>query len=60
MVLELEKGIFEENKWKFYYSSVYELDANEVEKFDNQFPRKNKGYRASQEEFSIAVRAFLE
>ncbi|MDY6864399.1 MAG: N-acetyltransferase [Halobacteriota archaeon] len=60
LVLELEKGIFEGKKWKFYYSSVYELDASEVEIFDDQFPRKNKEYRASQEEFSIAVRAFLE
>jgi predicted N-acetyltransferase YhbS len=59
LVLELEKGIFEGKKWKFYYSSAYELDADEVEIFDNQFPKKNKEYKTSQEEFSIAIRAFL-
>ncbi|MDY6930395.1 MAG: N-acetyltransferase [Halobacteriota archaeon] len=59
LALELEKGIFEEKKWKFYYSSAYEIDASEVEKFDDQFPKKDKEYRASQEEFLIAIRAFL-
>ncbi len=59
LVLELEKGIFEGRKWKFYYSPVYEINAAEVELFDTQFPEKNKEYRPSQEEFSIAVRAFL-
>ena len=60
LALELEKDIFKSKNWKFHYSSVYELDADEVEKFDNQFPKKNKEYLTSQEEFSIAIRAYLE
>jgi predicted N-acetyltransferase YhbS len=59
LVLELEKGIFEGKKWKVCFSSVYELDATDVNIFDNQFPKKKKEQRASQEEFSIAIRAFL-
>lgn len=59
LVLELEKGVFEGRKWEFNYSSAYNLDAKAVEKFDNQFPKKIKEYSASQEEFSIAIRAYL-
>jgi len=59
LVLELEKGIFEGRKWKFHYSSAYDLDQKAVEEFDSHFPEKIKEYKYSQEEFSIAVRAFL-
>jgi putative acetyltransferase len=59
LVLELEKGFFKDKKWKFYCSPVYNLDEKEVAKFDSQFPKKIKEYKPSQEEFSIAVRAFL-
>ena len=59
LVLELEKGVFEGNKWKFYCSKAYNLDEKAVEEFDNQFPKKKKEYTSSQEEFSIAVRAYL-
>jgi len=59
LVLELEKGIFEGKKWNFYYSSAYDIDQKASEEFDNQFPEKNKEYKYSQEEFSIAIRAYL-
>ncbi len=59
LVLELEKGVFDGKKWKFFYSPVYNLDEKAVAEFDKQFPVKNKEYKYSQEEFSIAVRAFL-
>ena len=58
-MLELEKGVFEGKRWIFYYSSAYNLDEKAVEEFDNQFPKKNKEYKSSQEEFSIAIRAYL-
>jgi len=59
LTLELEKGVFQGKKWKFYYSSVYNFDEKAVEEFDNQFPEKIKKYKYSQDEFSIAVRAYL-
>jgi len=59
LVLELKKGVFEGRRWKFYYSPAYNLDQNDVDAFDKYFPAKNKEYKTTQEEFSIAVRAFL-
>ena len=59
LVLELEDGYFSGRSWKFYYSSAYEFDERLVEEFDKLFPEKMKEYKPSQEEFSIAVRAFL-
>jgi predicted N-acetyltransferase YhbS len=60
LVLELEKGVFEGRKWKFYCSDAFNIDEKSVVEFDNRFPKKNKEYRYSQEEFSIAVRAYLK
>ena len=60
LVLELEKGIFEGRKWRYYYSSVYNVDSKESDEFDNQFPLKKKEFKTSQVEFSIAVRAYLD
>lgn len=60
LVLELEKGVFEGKKWAFHYTSAYELDPKAVKAFDKQFPPKRKEHKPSQDEFAIAVRAFLE
>jgi predicted N-acetyltransferase YhbS len=60
LVLELEKGVFDKKRWKYYYSPVFDLDMKAAEEFDNQFPKKNKEYTASQEEFSIAFRSYLQ
>jgi len=60
LVLELEKGVFEGRTWKYYYSSAYEIDAKEAEKYDALFPPKKKEWKPSQEEFSIAIRAYLD
>ena len=59
LALELENGVFEGKQWRFHYSSVYHLDEKAAEEFDARFPKKAKEYRYSQEEFSIAVRAYL-
>ncbi|HPO49854.1 MAG TPA: N-acetyltransferase [Spirochaetota bacterium] len=59
LVLELEKGFLGEKKRKFYYSSVYNINPKDSEEFDKGFPKKVKEYRYSQEEFLMAVRAFL-
>lgn len=59
LVLELEKGVFMGKKWIYNYSSGYHTDEKAAQEFDKKFPPKTKGYQYSQEEFSIAVRAFL-
>lgn len=60
LALELEKNFFSGHRWKFHYSSVFNLDEKAVAEFDLQFPEKIKEYKPSQEEFSIAIRAFLQ
>ena len=60
LALELEKGVFNDHSWKYYDSEAYDLDEDKVEEFDKLFTKKEKGYRYSQEEFSIAFRAYLE
>lgn len=59
LVLELEKGSLQNHSWQFYPSDVFNLDENEVEKFDRMFPPKEKCYKPSQEEFKIASNAYI-
>ncbi len=59
LALELEKGIFQDLKWIYFPSDVYEFDQNIVEEFDKQFKPKKKEYKYTQEEFSIAYRAYI-
>lgn len=59
LMLELEKGFFKGTKWKFLYSPVYNFDSGAADEFDKQFSLKTKEFRPTQEEFSIAVRAYL-
>jgi predicted N-acetyltransferase YhbS len=59
LVLELEKGFFEGNGWKFFPSPAYEFDRAEAEEFDKDFPPKVKEYRHTQDVFSIQCRAKL-
>ena len=60
LVLELEKDVFKDHSWKYYDSDAYNMDESKVEEFDKLFTNKEKGYRYTQEEFSIAFRAYLE
>jgi putative acetyltransferase len=60
LVLELEKGIFEGRKWRFHYSSAFDIDSKKADEFDKKFPPKKKEFKTSQVEFSIAVRAYLD
>lgn len=59
LVLELTKDVFAGKQWKYYRSPVYTMDYSRFEEFDNTFPMKEKGYRISQEEFAIGVRAYI-
>ncbi len=60
LVLELEEGVLSGHKWKYMYSNVYEVNENDAEEYDKKFPKKEKGYRYSQEVFSIAYRAYIK
>jgi len=57
---ELVPGVFKGKNWKYHLKDIYNIDPSAVEEFDKQFAHREKEYRISQEEFSIAVRAFLE
>ncbi len=59
LALELEKGLLSNHSWKLYESSAYQLDEKESLEFDKLFPKKEKGFRPSQEEFKIACHAYV-
>ena len=60
LALELEEGVLAGQNWKYRYSAVYEIDEKEVDEYDNSFVKKEKGYRYTQEIFSIAFRSYLK
>lgn len=57
---ELVPGAFKGKRWKYLLKDIYNIDPAAVEEFDKQFPSRKKEYKISQEEFAIAVRAYLE
>jgi putative acetyltransferase len=59
LALELEEGALAGHAWKYRYSEVYEIDEKDVDEFDSHFVKKEKGYRYTQEIFSIAVRSYV-
>ena len=59
LVLELEKDLFHGYRWKYHHSDVYNIDPNAAEEFDKHFEPKKKQFKYTQEEFSIASRAYL-
>lgn len=60
LALELEPGVFSGHKWKYRESAVYNIDEDATQEFDKQFPPREKAFRYTQEEFGIAVRAYLD
>lgn len=60
LALELEAGALAGHKWKYRYSDVYEINENAVEEFDKSFAKKEKGYRYTQEIFSINFRSYVK
>ncbi len=60
LILELQMDVFRDHEWKFFESDVYNIDDAETEEYDKKFPTKIKEYNYTQDEFLIAVRAFLE
>ena len=59
LALELEKGIFKDSKWTYCPSDVFDVNQGAAEEFDKQFKPKKKEFKYTQEEFSIAFRAYL-
>jgi hypothetical protein len=60
LVLELEKGCLRNQNWKFHPSSVYDFDERAVREYDKLFLPKERGYKPTQEEYTIASNAFIE
>jgi putative acetyltransferase len=60
LVLELIPGAFSGHLWRLHLSDVYELDPEEMRRYDATLPPKNKEYRYTQEEYSMACRAIIE
>lgn len=59
LVLELEKGILKGHNWRYYPSEVYNIEVTAAAEYDKQFAFKKKEYKYTQEEFSIASRAYI-
>jgi len=60
LALELEEKVLEEHKWKFKYSDVFNINAEDADRFDRSFERKEKGYKYSQDIFSITFRSYVK
>lgn len=59
LVLELEKGILAGKKWTYHGSEVYNIDGEAATRFDTGFPKREKCWKPSQEEFRIALHAWI-
>jgi putative acetyltransferase len=60
LVKPLKDGIFSDRKWKYYESKSYNMDMTKFDEFDATFEVIEKGYRYTQEEFSILSNAYVE
>jgi len=59
LALELQEGALQGHDWKYHESDVFHIEAIAAEAFDKQFAPKKKEYMHTQEEFSIASRAYI-
>lgn len=59
LVLALENALPAGIHWRYAASDVYKIDTAAVEVFDHGFEKKKKAYAYTQEEFSIASRAYI-
>ncbi len=57
---ELEKGVFDGRRYRFFLSPAFNTKPEDAEEFDKGFPPKEKKTEPTQVEFSIAVRAYLD
>jgi putative acetyltransferase len=61
LIIVLDEGrIKSSTGWKFVYSDVYNVNHENLEAFDRQFPEKEKCVKPSQVFFNMLVRSFIE
>ena len=60
LAIELEEGALAGHDWKYRDSAVYDVDEKDSDEFDQGFVKKEKGYRYTQEIFSIAIRSYVK
>jgi predicted N-acetyltransferase YhbS len=60
MVIELKPGVLDGRKWVYRQSSVFEMDEQEAERFDEGLESLKKKYQPSQEEFFILSHSIVE
>ncbi len=60
LVLELQKGVFDDHDWRFKESDVYAIDEDKAIAYDQSLPYKQKSTAYSQELFSMLIRSFVE
>jgi len=59
LALVLDEKALAGHIWKYRYSAVFDIDEKDADAYDHSFEKKEKGYRYSQEIFSIAFRSYL-
>ncbi len=60
MVKELKPDVLDGRKWVYYQSPVFEIDEQEVGRFDKGLESWDKKYQPSQEEFYIHSHSIIE
>jgi putative acetyltransferase len=60
LALELGEGVLATHQWKYRSSAVYEINEKDVDEYSEGFAKKEKGYRYTQEIFSIAFRSYVK
>ncbi len=60
LVKELKPEVLSNRNWRFFESKAYELDQNGFEEYEATFERMEKGYKYTQEVFSILSKAYIE
>jgi putative acetyltransferase len=60
LAVELEDGALAGHQWKYRYSDVYNINEKDADEYDKNFEKKEKGYRYTQEIFSISIRSYVK
>lgn len=60
LVKELKPGALQGQKWVYVQSSVFEIDEQEAQRYDDTLEKLEKKYQPSQEEFYIHSHALLQ
>ena len=60
LVKELKSNVLDGRKWVYQQSSVYEIDEQEAERFDEGFQSLEKKFQPCQEEFYILSHSIIQ